>query len=280
MSAIRVVLCCLWLLTVVGPLPPVHSYSIIIDAYLRSNNLVSMEQRNQQPLGDFQRRRDAFIEEEFNRGVGSNLVLNEKEAQLNKYVMKLKETEINHGVLDPSKFIPAQHFFDVIDKINDSELFKIIRQMPKGGVLHAHDTALCNLDFIVQLTYWDNLWQLTDPETKRPRFKFSRTRPEEKWVLVRKEREQRGPEVYDSELRRMISLFNKNTTTEDLDVNAMWVKFMEIFAITDGILMYKDAWEAYFLQALKEFAADEVNYMEIRSILPTVSVSYSYRRGK
>lgn len=275
MAQIKTVFVCLWLITVA--LNSVEPYTVIIDSYLRSNNLVGMAEANrpQQPIADFQRKRDAFIEEEFNRGIGSSLVLNEKETILNGHVMKLKEQEINNGVLDPTKFIPAHHFFEVVDQINESELFHIIQAMPKGGVLHAHDTALCNLDFIVQLTYWDHLWQMTDKESKRPRFKFSRTKPvtgdEDEWVLVKKERERRGHKVYDAELRKMISLFTDNPTTEARDVNAMWVKFMEIFAITDGLMMYKDAWEAYYLQALKEFAADEVNYLEIRSLLPQVS---------
>lgn len=274
MAQIMAVSCCLWLLAVVGQ-NPVQPYSIIIDSYLRSNNLAIMDEQNRKPFEDFQRKRDAFIEMEFNRGIGSSLVLNNKESQLNDYVMKLKEEEINHGLLDPSKFIPAHHFFEVLDRINDSELFKIISKMPKGGVLHAHDTAIVNLDFIVQLTYCDHLWQMTDPESKRPRFKFSRKQPvtgdEHDWIPVKNERERRGHEAYDRELRKMISLYTENPTTEARDVNSMWVKFMEIFAMTDGILMYKDAWEAYYLQALKEFSADEVNYLELRSTLPQVS---------
>lgn len=274
MAEIRAVLFCVWLVAVTCP-TPVKPYSIIIDSYLRSNNLVAMAERDRQPFEDFQRKRDAFIEEEFNRGLGSSLVLSAKETQLNEHVMKLKEQEINRGMLDPTKFIPAHHFFEVVDQINESELFHIIQAMPKGGVLHAHDTALCNLDFIVQLTYWDHLWQMTDPESQRPRFKFSRTRPEtgedHQWTTVKKERERRGHKAYDAELRKQISLYTENPTTEARDVNAMWAKFMEIFAMTDGILMYKDAWEAYYLQALTEFAADEVNYLEIRSTLPEVS---------
>lgn len=276
MAEIRTVLLCLWLLAVQPTV--VHPSPILIDSYLhylRSNSLIAMQDRS--TFADFQKNRDAFIEEEFNRGLGSDLVLNQKELQLNEHVIKLKQAEIRGGMADPAKFIPAQHFFDVLEQINDSELFKIISKMPKGGVLHAHDTALCNLDFIVQLTYWDHLWQLTDPVTKRACFQFSRSKPvatdgdTDEWKQVRKERKRRGPEVYDAELRRQISLFTKSPNTEARDVNSMWVRFMEIFAMTDGILLYKEAWEAYFMQALKEFAADEVNYLEIRSTLPKVS---------
>lgn len=276
MGPIRAVFCLVWFAVVICP-PPVAPYSIVIDAYLRANNLITMDERSGK-FEDFQKKRDAFIQDEFSRGLGSSLVLNEKEALLNGYIMKLKQHEIDQGVLDPTKFIPAHHFFEVLDKINDSELFQIIQKMPKGGVLHAHDTALCNLDFIVQLTYWDHLWQTTDPESQRPRFKFSRNKPVTadnlEWQLVKTVREARGQGAYDSELRKLVSLYNENPVTEARDVNAMWVKFMEIFAMSDGLLMYKDAWEAYFLQALKEFSADQVSYLEVRSTLPKVSCDY------
>ena len=277
MTAHGVVFFCLWLIAVARPVQP---YSIIIDSFLRSNHLLSTVMDQQQAAavsGDFQRKRDAFIEEEFQRGIGSSLVLNQKESLLNEHIMKLKEKELREGLVDPTKFLPARHFFESLDKINESPLFHIISHMPKGGVLHAHDTALCNLDFIIQLTYWDNLWQQTDPQTKRPVFRFSRKQPvgegdkNLEWVLVKKERQRVGQEDYDAELRKMISLYNESPETELKDVNSIWVKFMEIFSILDGILMYKDAWEAYYLQALKEFSSDEVNYLELRSILPQVS---------
>lgn len=201
-------------------------------------------------------------------------MLTAKEDALNKHIMDLKRNSLSSGLLDPAKFIPAQHFFEVMDEINKDDLFKIIRQMPKGGVLHAHDTALCNLDFIIQLTYWDHLWQTTDASTGRPRFRFSRVQPahkDEHWTLVKKERERRGATEYDSQLRQMVSLYNSSPNTEARDINAMWARFMEIFAITDGILLYKEAWSHYFLQALTEFSADEVRYLEVRSTLPKVS---------
>lgn len=222
-------------------------------------------------FANYLKRRDAFFEDEFSRGLGASLRLDAKESRLNAYVMQLKERELTNGLSDPTTFTPAFHFFEVVDQINESELFHLLRKMPKGGVLHAHDTALCNLDFFVQLTYWDHLWQVTDSATGIPQFRFSRTQPAEQWTLVRAERESRGAQAYDTELRRMASLYSENPLTDNRDVNAIWGRFMEIFGLTDGIMMYRDAWEAYYLQALKEFSADQVDYLELRSTLPQVS---------
>lgn len=219
---------------------------------------------------NFLKERNSFIDEEVSRGIGFNLQLNPKETLLNNHVMKLKAQEYTNGLQDPTSFSPALHFFEVLARINQSELFKIIRKMPKGGVLHAHDTALCNLDFFVKLTYWDNLWQVTDSVSKQLQFKFSRTKPADGWVLVKEERARVGVEAYDSHLRSMISMYNHNPLLKDRDVDSIWRRFMEIFAITDGVLFYKDAWRAYYLQALLEFEEDEVHYLELRSTLPQV----------
>ena len=220
---------------------------------------------------EYSRARESFIRDEANRALGAQLTLNSRETRLNNYLMKLKNQDIQNGLLDPTSFAPAQHFFEVVSKINGTNLFKIIKKMPKGGVLHIHDTALCNLDYFVQLTYWDNLWQLTNAQTGQPQFKFSRTQPAAGWVLVRDERNRRGSNVYDSELRWMLSMYNTNPLLEDRDINSIWARFMEIFGMTDGVMMYKDAWRAYYLEALRQFEADGVNYLEIRSVLPTVS---------
>lgn len=276
MAAIRTVLVCLWLFSV--QLAVAKPSVFIIDSYQRSNSILNMSE--QRPtFEEYKRERNEFIEREDARGLGADLVLNEKEQRLNKHVMKLKIEAIQNGMLHPAKFTPAQHFFEVMEEINGTELFQILRKMPKGGALHIHDTAVCNLDFIVQLTYWDHLWQLTNPETKRPKFRFSRGQPAAEdgleWQQVRTERKRRGAEAYDAELREQVSLFTRHPNTEARDVDSMWVRFMEIFSMTDGILLYKDAWEAYFLQALTEFGADQVDYLEVRSTLPKVSEAKS-----
>lgn len=126
----------------------------------------------------------------------------------------------------------------------------------------------------MKLTYWSDLWQTVDSKTKYPVYKFARTAPSDggrKWRPVAEERERVGAVLYDTELRKSMSLFNDNPLNKYRDVDSIWERFMEIFGIIDGIVQYKDAWAAYYKQALKEFFEDGVQYLEIRSVLPKVS---------
>jgi len=43
---------------------------------------------------------------------------------------------------------------------------------------------------------------------------------------------------------------------------------MGIFNLLDGLLQYAPLWGDYYYNALKEFYADGVQYLEVRSVLP------------
>ena len=53
--------------------------------------------------------------------------------------------------------------------------------------------------------------------------------------------------------------------------NAIWKKFAAIFTALEGLLTYVKAFEAYYMEALQEFYLDNVQYLEIRGLLPQVS---------
>lgn len=115
--------------------------------------------------------RKEFMEEHLSRALGSDVELNEEEQQLNTIIMGLKADELARGFQNPFNFTPSRHFFEVYKAIESSPLFKIIQQMPKGnkrevlnpsanidtnfypysislgGILHAHDTAICKCHF-------------------------------------------------------------------------------------------------------------------------------------
>ena len=53
--------------------------------------------------------------------------------------------------------------------------------------------------------------------------------------------------------------------------NVIWKKFGSIFTALEGLLTYAEAFKAYYLEALNEFYKDNVQYLEIRALLPEVS---------
>lgn len=232
-------------------------------------------------LHDYFRDRQDLLNYEVETSFGADIKLSNNEQLANKIIMQAKEDEFEIGFRRPYTFNPARHIFEVFDVIKQSKLFQIIKKMPKGGILHAHDTALCTANYVVSLTYWPNLWQQTITNGNIE-FKFSREPPTTNsnknigdtpnWRLVKDVRNEMGAEKYDEYIRTMFTLYDKNIDPKIQfnDINAVWNRFMSIFIRIEPLITYAPVWKDYFKNALKEIQADGVQYLEFRGILPKV----------
>lgn len=200
--------------------------------------------------------------------------LSDREKLANDIVMAAKQEELSAGHSNPHLFSPSQHFFDVMDHIRETKLFKILRKMPKGGILHAHDTAIASVDFLVSVTYREDLWQCNDTSTGHiVEFKFSRTSPAELkanliWTSVALERSRRGHDHYDAYVRSLFTLRTENPREAYRDINAVWDKFMSVFSLVEPMIAYVPVWRDYYRQSLLECYEDNVQYLEFRGLLP------------
>lgn len=219
--------------------------------------------------------RNAFFNYEESRALGYDLELSSRELKANETIMKAKLTEYKEGEIAPYLFKPSQHIFHVLAAINKTELFQLLQRMPKGAVLHAHDTALCSTKSIIELTYYDNLWICQQAgDLSAAALRFAKEKPDAltesncDWSLLSEVRENYGADKVDDYLAERLTLY---PTTDFQDINAAWSRFMQIFQLLDGLLMYAPVWGDYYYKALQEFYADGVQYLEFRSTLPTVS---------
>lgn len=232
---------------------------------------------NEHPIiEEYYRNRRNLIDCEVKSSFGSDLILSRADMLANKVILEAKEDELTAGLLDPYSFNPSRHIFEVLDAIKQSKLFEIIQKMPKGGILHAHESAMCSADCIVSLTYWPNLWQKSKTKSNEiTGFRFARVQPNNSspnesddlvWRPVKEAREAMGAKSYDDKIRKMITLFDKNfdPKTQFKNSDEVWKRFEEIFAVVGSILAYPPVRKAYFKNALKEMLADGVQYLEFR----------------
>jgi len=220
--------------------------------------------------------RSAFFRYEESRTLGYDLELTTREARANETIMKAKLNEYGEGLVTPHLFKPAQHIFDVLDGIRNTDLFKLLKKMPKGAVLHAHDTALCSTAAIIKLTYYDNLWSCQqEGDLSASALRFSRAKPQAledcDWSLLSDVRSKYGADKVDEYLAERLTLY---PTKKFEDNNAAWSTFMTIFGLLDGLVMYAPVWADYYYNALEEFYEDGVLYLEFRSLVPVVSGPY------
>lgn len=249
-------------------------YPLIVQNQLSSEN----ENSTSRPSFDeYIKTRRALLQAEIDSSFESDVSLTAKENLANEIIMRAKAKEVNAGHINPYSFNPSRHIFEVLDSIQESELFKILRKMPKGGILHAHDTALCSANYLVNITYQPNLWQCSNND-KIAQFLFSRYQPNPiynidcQWKLVTKERERLGVEKYDKYVRTLFTLFDRNVNpkTQFADVNSAWNRFMQLFIYVGPLVTYAPIWKSYYKQALKEMYEDNVQYLEFRGLLPEV----------
>lgn len=230
-------------------------------------------------LTEYYKLRQDILNQQYAFSFESDITLTDKEKLADIIIMKAKSKEIEKGLLNPSTFIPSRHIFDVHKRIARSKLFRIIKRMPKGGALHSHDTAMCSTDCLIRFTYRNNLWQCNHTSSDGiVRFKFSRNQPSNEddlslnctWTTVESARSLIGKRAYDKYLRKIFSLYTKDSITAYQNINVVWGKFRQIFSLVRSIVTYEPIWKDYFKMALLEHLSDGVQYLEFRSVLPEV----------
>lgn len=228
-------------------------------------------------LAEYMSQRQTLVNQEYNMGFESDVRLTDNEKVANEIIMRAKKKEVDGGLSNPYSFNPSRHIFEVLQNVKDSDLFKILQKMPKGAILHSHDTSLCSADYLVSLTYWPNLWQCSEND-KIITFYFSTAQPAPEastnctWTLVSEQRSRLGDAKYDEYVRKMFTLFNRDVhpKIQFRDINDVWQTMMQIFGRVTPLLGFAPVWKAYYKHALKEMYADNVQYLEFRSTLPTV----------
>ncbi|KAG6438603.1 hypothetical protein O3G_MSEX000084 [Manduca sexta] len=215
--------------------------------------------------------RDELLRQELGMMLGHDIVLSDSELKANEVIMGLKYAELDHAFRQPQLFNLSKHFFEYKDEVKSTKLFKLIQKMPKGAVLHAHDTGLLSPDYIVQLTYLDNLYVSFDKGDVN--FIFAKESPitsnGKRWQLMKNARQSSGDiEKFDTELRKHFTIVIDNPSEVYTDVNSVWKFFQQYFITTGPLMTYKPVWEKYFYDTLKALRDDNIMYIEIRSILP------------
>ncbi|XP_063697993.1 adenosine deaminase 2-like [Culicoides brevitarsis] len=201
--------------------------------------------------------------------LGHDLTLTQDEKDFDKILMKYKDHEINEGFLAPGNFTGARHFFHVLDRINSSKVFQLIRKMPKGGVLHAHDTALLSTDCLMKFLEWENLFMCDKNDGSAINFWFAKAAD-----AIKKPCEGSAWQKFDKSnirrLREAFTLYTQSPDTKYTDIQVVWREFLNKFFAIEGLVGYVEVWKEYFMRTLIEFQEDGVQYLEFRGLLPPV----------
>ncbi|XP_050552699.1 adenosine deaminase AGSA-like isoform X2 [Spodoptera frugiperda] len=224
--------------------------------------------------GNILHERETLIEKELKMMVGHSIELSDSELEANEIIMDLKREEIDYGFWNPKYYNLSKHFFEYKDLVKDTKLYKIIKSMPKGALLHGHGKAMHGPDYVLELTYCDDLWICFKEDQSDVSFIFSKHYPagccETKWERIMDIRRTTNVTEFDAKLRKFFTLVIDNPQEVYTDVNTVWEYFDKYFTRTGPLIKYKPVWEKYYYDMLLALREDNVMYFEIRSGLPSL----------
>uniref|UniRef100_A0A6E8VLK6 Adenosine deaminase n=1 Tax=Anopheles coluzzii TaxID=1518534 RepID=A0A6E8VLK6_ANOCL len=209
--------------------------------------------------------RAAIKESEAAYGLGGKVHLNPDERQADRILRAMKKDELK--VVDRARPVAGMHFFDAKPFIENSTVFEALKLMPKGAILHLHNSAAVSSSWVIKnLTYRaeaklcnvdDRYYFTVRPLNFCPE---NQTRPINQ---LRKERKD-DIDTFDIWLESFINMRLKPTRTGYASTDELWLDFESCFDAMKGFLQYKPFFEAYHWQLLHEFYNDRVYYIELR----------------
>ncbi|KAK2584714.1 hypothetical protein KPH14_007047 [Odynerus spinipes] len=221
---------------------------------------------------DYWTLRAQILSNEQRRMLGSHLDFEHGERVANNILMTIKRAEFEKAFQNASLFLPARNFLEAKEDIEQSEVFKIIRKMPKGAVLHSHDTAMVSADWIFwNVTFRPNLYICEDSAGLLKLQFFDRPNEDCAWELLSEVRKnKRVADAIDARIYQRMTMLTKNPSVDYENVDKAWSKFVDIFVFISPLLTYRPVYEDHFYESLSELYADNVMYIELRSTLPNL----------
>ncbi|MFA6186558.1 MAG: hypothetical protein WC770_05015 [Phycisphaerae bacterium] len=187
-------------------------------------------------LAEYKEKRSGLIEKI--RGETESLNSQEKKASEKFEILK---RQIYSESL-PAAPLVSKPFYDVKDEIANTQLYKVIQQMPKGSILHIHPSAMGNLQTAIDKAIASKNASLTNGLNK-------------------------------TELLKSITI-----GPEDESIVDIWPEFEQIFGRMHGLIV-NYPYEDYLYDAIEYFATkDNISHLEVREHSPRQEDIERYKR--
>lgn len=195
-----------------------------------------------------------------------------------------------HKAADGSANIfPGMMFMHAKEKMEDTKLWNIVRQMPKGCLLHAHLDAMVDINFIIDELmklpgmHMSSDRPLTTPEAMEDAAFSFRYRSKTKastslWsedyqpnsflpiVKVAEEFPNGARGGFQKWLYGRCTLSVADSDEQRFGIDAIWRKFAKCFLVVDTMIHYEPMFRVYLRRLMSVLKADGINWAELRYV--------------
>ena len=187
----------------------------------------------------------------------AELTLDVKLRQLRKQMKKTYQ-ENNY-------FPGAGNFYQSKSHIEQTRLFRILRHMPKGGLLHLHPPAAGSADWIIDKALNSPdcyvYWQGAHAQYITGQLGFFRKNEVPNGFFPIKDLDLESGDFRDS-LRTLLT-FNEHIFGDSVDI---WKEFELIFQRISAFTTYQPVFRDYYLEALGALIKDGIQHVELREM--------------
>jgi len=232
---------------------------------------------------DYFQRREKLLKTIPVQGFFSAPRLNASETNVDRLMDQVRSLETsNFNRL--GQFPPAQMFFHVRPAIEGSRLFPIFQRLPKGGLLHVHESSSGRSDFVIT-----NIarradcyigWSTQPGGPRRGRLKFTNAPPADDGGLngyfpfsILEARLRSQGVVLTDELRHLYML-----DETDLQEDKVWAAFGTWWSLLPDLMRHRPVLRDFLRDAFQTFHEDGISHVELRVMVP-VATMFDYHAG-
>ncbi|ORY57311.1 adenosine/AMP deaminase [Pseudomassariella vexata] len=182
---------------------------------------------------------------------------------------------------------PGMMFSLSKSRMESTKLWKIVRQMPKGALLHAHADAMVDFDFLLDVLlktpgmHIQSSSPLTDAKSRagaKLLFRFRKQaltegdiwsdsyKPDTQILLTQAADAfpERGRPGFLKWLYSRCTLSRTDAISQHHGVDEIWQKFIACFRVANSIIHYEPIYRAFLRRLMSQLKADGINYCELR----------------
>eukprot|EP00013_Stygamoeba_regulata_P028465 CAMPEP_0177661594 /NCGR_PEP_ID=MMETSP0447-20121125/18786_1 /TAXON_ID=0 /ORGANISM="Stygamoeba regulata, Strain BSH-02190019" /LENGTH=510 /DNA_ID=CAMNT_0019166995 /DNA_START=35 /DNA_END=1564 /DNA_ORIENTATION=+ len=209
--------------------------------------------------------RAKLVAEQKSYAFDANVTLNADEIAANAILHSIQLEDFKLWSSEGLETPPSHNFFHARSLIDRTRIFSLIRQMPKGAILHAHNTALGNFSYLIEkVTYMPNCYMNTNQSSREyQHFYFYPSPPTSDWKLVSELRAAADDvTLFDESLYQMITINQGN----DLgNAETVWSVFSGRFGRIHGLVSYLPVFSEWLKDAFRFLIRDGVSHIELRT---------------